>query len=115
MKKLTQQQHQQNQLNMAQNREQEQLVGYWAKSKGFSKQQLDKSTADVELLQAVRLATNIIKNVPRQHREVYRDCNDLLGRYRKGHKVSSKLMQLVFRHTQRISRQQAKKARKATR
>lgn len=115
MAHLTKKQYQENELSNSQRREQEQLIGYWAKTKGFSKAQIDKSTTDVNLLQAIRLATNIIKNIKGEHKEVYRDCNDLIARHRKGSHLSEKQINLIFRHSKRIQRQQAKIARKATR
>lgn len=93
--------------------EQEQLIGYWAKTQGFSHKAL-KNT-DIEKLQAVKLATNIIKNTPGEHKEVYRDCNNFLVRFNKGAKITEKETNLIYRHARRIQRQQAKKTRKATR
>lgn len=115
MAHLTSKQYQENALSNTRRLEQEQLVGYWAKTKGFSKAQIDKTSVDVNLLQAIKLATNIIKNTPGEHKEVYRDCNDLISRHRKGSKISSKQINLIFRHSKRIQRQQAKDTRKATR
>ena len=115
MAHLTSKQYQENALSNTRRLEQEQLVGYWAKTKGFSKAQIEKTSADVNLLQALRLATNIIKNIQGEHKEVYRDCRDLISRHRKGSKINPKQINLIFRHSKRIQRQQAKHTRKATR
>lgn len=93
--------------------EQQQLIGYWAKTQGFSLKTLEK--ADANILQALRLATNIIKNIPGEHKEVYKDCNNLLQRFKTGKKIDTKLLGLIYRHSRRIQRQQAKNTRKATR
>jgi len=97
------------------NFEQEQLIGYWAKTQGFSKKMLDKSSTDLKLLQAAKLATNIIQNVKGEHQEVYKDCNNFLTRLKKGYKIDEKLVGLIYRHSRRIQRIQAKRTRKATR
>lgn len=93
--------------------EAEQLVGYWAKTQGFSKKALSGKD-NQHILQAVRLAKNILKT-PGEHKEVYKDCNNLLARYTRGKNLDKQLVNLIFRHSRRIQRQQAKLTRKATR
>ena len=93
--------------------EQEQLIGYWAKTQGFSHKAL-KNTS-IEKLQAARLATNIIRNIQGEHQEVYRDCNSFLKKLHKGAKITENEINLIYRHSRRIQRIQAKKTRKATR
>lgn len=111
--KLTQSQRHHNELKRARDLEAEQLLGYWAKTKGFSSKALGKEN-NQHILQACRLAKNIIKT-PGQHKEVYKDCNNLLARYAQGKGIDIKLVNLIYRHSKRIQRQQAKQARKATR
>ena len=93
--------------------EQQQLIGYWAKTQGFSLKAIERNR--IETLQALKLATNIIRNVKGEHQEVYRDCNNLLRRFSQGKKIDTTLEGLIYKHSRRIQRQQAKKARKATR
>ena len=102
----------QKQLN--QHIEQEQLIGYWAKTQGFSRKALTKDTNN-QHLQAAKLATNILKNVKGEHKEVYRDCKSFLKKLNKGAKITDTELNLIYRHSRRIQRIQAKISRKATR
>lgn len=100
-------------IQRAQALEQEQLIGYWAKTQGFSRKALS-SKDNQHILQACRLAKNILQT-PGEHKEVYKDCNNLLTRYTQGKNVDKQLVNLIYRHSRRIQRQQAKHTRKATR
>lgn len=91
----------------------EQILGYWAKTQGFSKNALSGKD-NQHILQACRLAKNILQT-PGEHKEVYKDCNNLLTRYTQGKNVDKQLVNLIYRHSRRIQRQQAKHTRKATR
>lgn len=111
--KITNKQYRENQIISQKNLEAEQLLGYWSKMQGFSRKTLEK--ANIETLQAVTLATNIIKNSPRQQATIYTECNNFLRRFHKGNTLSDKEVKQIYKHARTIQRQQAKKARKATR
>jgi len=93
--------------------EQQQLIGYWAKTQGFSLKTLEK--ADTQTLQALRIATNCLK--ARQFLESHekQTFHNLLNNFKLGKSISKALLTSVFRKARKIQRTQAKHTRKATR
>lgn len=67
-----------------------------------------------ELLQAVKLAHNILK-AGGAHPHTIRECQDFLVRYHRGKQIKLTTIHNICNHAHRLSRQKAKQARKATR
>ena len=89
--------------------EQEQSIGYWAKTQGFSHKALIK--ANINVLQAVKLAKNTLKYRLRQKHS--KPLQKFLLDFNRGKDVTEQLP-LVRRTARHIQRLQAKSKRKAT-
>ena len=93
--------------------EQQQLIGYWAKTQGFSLKALEKT--EITTLQALRLASNCLKYKQFLTSEEKQTFNNLLNTFRSGKQINKALLNSVFKKARRIQRNQAKLTRKATR
>lgn len=93
--------------------EQQQLIGYWAKTQGFSLRALEQ--ADIKTLQALRIATNCLK--ARQFLESHekQTFHNLINNFKSGKQINTALLNSVFKKARKIQRNQASQARKATR
>lgn len=93
--------------------EQQQLIGYWAKTQGFSLRALEK--ADIKTLQALRMATNCLK--ARQFLEPHekQTFHNLINTFNSGKQINTALLNSVFKKARKVQRQLSKQARKATR
>jgi hypothetical protein len=89
--------------------EQEQLIGYWAKTQGFSHKSLMK--ADINVLQAVKVAKNTLKYRLRQKHS--KPLQKFLLDFHRGKDVTEQLP-CVRRTARHIQRLQARSKRKAT-
>lgn len=67
-----------------------------------------------ELLQAVKLAHNILK-AGGGHPHTTKECQDFLVRYHRGKQIKLTTIHNIYNHAHRLARQKAKQARKATR
>lgn len=113
MAKLTQKQRHDNHAQAVKNLEQEQLIGYWAKTQGFSHKAIEKT--DLTTLQALRIASNCLKRKQFLSPEEKQTFHQLLNNFKLGKSINTALLNSVFKKARKIQRQQAKHTRKATR
>ena len=93
--------------------EQQQLIGYWAKTQGFSLKALEKT--DLTTLQALRIASNCLKYKQFLTPDEKQTFHNLLNTFRSGKQINKALLNSVFKKARKIQRLKAKQARKATR
>jgi len=97
----------------AQDREQQQLIGYWAKTQGFSLKALERT--DLSTLQALRLASNCLKQRQFLNQHDITTFATYINNFRTGKTINKAHTAGVFRKARRLQRSQAKTTRKATR
>lgn len=93
--------------------EQQQLIGYWAKTQGFSLRALERT--DITTLQALRIATNCLKAKQFLESHEKQTFHALINTFNSGKQINKALLNSVFKKARKIQRNQAKQARKATR
>lgn len=126
MKKLTQKQIQDNQRIAHQNLEQEQLVGYWSKRFGISKQDLDRHPQIDDLMLLIKYKDEFYHDQKAKHRKFFNNTWDwvytnklplkakqlrTLGYYAQGsiaHRQNVELRTQQQRHSIKVSRQYRK-------
>ena len=110
-KQLTQKQRNENYHAKMQEHAQQKRVEAWKTRNGIKGNFEQQSP---ELLQAVKLATNLI-TTPGIHPATILEIQDFLVRYNRGGQIKLTTIHNIYNHAHRIQRQKAKKARKATR
>jgi len=93
--------------------EQQQLIGYWAKTQGFSLKTLEKTNTTT--LQALRIASNCLKAKQFLEPHEKQTFHNLINTFNSGKQINKALLNSVFKKARKIQRQQSKTARKATR